>query len=211
MFHRWRKLGKNRLHFLIVFSRKVEEVEDLFLSKNWMMLRQSLPARDSWELRFERNECLKGELCNPHNSYKEKVLHNAHKLKVLHKCTQRRITGMRSRGRRGIKIPHSSDFLTRLTPRPPHHPTPGIKYYTIHKRLKYCTNAHSDLPRDLPHHPTLGRVHLVPMHERHLYLGIHIVAILGKYYAGRTLYFPEYYETRNITLLYLFCTRLFPM
>ena len=107
-----------------------------------------------------------GELCNPHNSYKDKVLHNAHslkyctnahklkvlhnahKLKVLHKCTQRRITGMRSRGRRGIKIPHSSDFLTRLTPRPPHHPTLGIKYYTIHKRLKYCTNAHSDLPRD---------------------------------------------------------------
>ena len=128
-------------------------------------------------------------MCNPHNSYKDKVLHNpykdkvlhnAHKLKVLHKCTQRRITGMRSRGRRGIKIPHSSDFLTRLTPRPPHHPTPG-------------------------------RVHLVPMHERHLYLGIHIVAILGKYYACRTLYFPEYYETRNITLLYLFCTRLFPI
>ena len=121
-----------------------------------------------------------GELCNPQNPYKDKVLHNPQRVEVLHKCTQRRITGMRSRGRRGIKIPHSSDFLTRLTPR-------------------------------LPHHPTLGRVHLVPMHERHLYLGIHIVAILGKYYAGRTLYFPEYYETRNITLLYLFCTRLFPM
>ena len=101
----------------------------------------------------------------------------------MHKCTQRRITGMRSRGRRGIKIPHSSDFLTRLTPRP-------------------------------AHHPTLGRVHLVPMHERHLYLGIHIVAILGKCFACLTYilylhYFPEYYETRNITLLYLFCTRLY--
>ena len=109
------------------------------------------------------------------NAQKVKVLHNAQKVKVLHKCTQRRITGMRSRGRRGIKIPHSSDFLTRLTPRPPHHPTPG-------------------------------RVHLVPMHERHLYLGIHIVAILGKCFAYLTYilhFFPEYYETRNITLLYL--------
>ena len=103
--------------------------------------------------------------CN--NAQKVKVLHNAQKVKVLHKCTQRRITGMRSRGRRGIKIPHSSDFLTRLTPRP-------------------------------PHHPTLGRVHLVPMQERHLYLGIHIVAILGKCFDACLTYILYLYFFQNI-------------
>ena len=43
------------------------------------------------------------------------------KFKSMAQCTQR-ITGMSGWGRRGIKIPHSSDFLTL---RPSHHPTLG--------------------------------------------------------------------------------------
>ena len=169
MFHRWGNLGAKRLHCIFYSVEKLRRLKIFFsLKTDWCSARVCQPGtHESWDLKemnVWRGNCvihtIHTRMWYYNNAQKVKVLHNAQKVKVLHKCTQRRITGMRSRGRRGIKIPHSSDFLTRLTPRPPHHPTPG-------------------------------RVHLVPMHERHLYLGIHIVSILGKCFACRTLFFSE--------------------